>query len=37
VAVPVWEGWSPGASGFTNEFRSLALELEFRVREVRTL
>jgi hypothetical protein len=37
VAVPVWEGWSPGASGFTNEFRTIALELGFRIHEVRTL
>jgi hypothetical protein len=37
VAMPVWEGWSPGASGFTNEFRSIALELGLRIHEVRTL
>lgn len=36
VAVPVWEGWSPDASGFTNEFRNLALKLGFRTREVLT-
>lgn len=37
VAVPVWEGWSPEASGFTNEFRNLALELGFTIREVLSL
>jgi hypothetical protein len=37
VAVPVWEGWSPDASGFTNEFRSAALELKLVVHEVLTL
>jgi hypothetical protein len=36
VAVLVWEGWSPAASGFTNDLRENALELGFRVYEVST-